>query len=110
MLFRSYKDTFISHNTHNHNYPSSVWFELGLVGFIGFSLFVGYFFYALYKAKIDFRSNVNIQQLFIGSIGLALLGLVVANVFDCFPVRDGQIFLFVLCGVFLAHFRILKDS
>ncbi|CUU39567.1 O-antigen ligase [Helicobacter typhlonius] len=105
-----YKDTFISHNTHNHNYPSSVWFELGLVGFIGFSLFVGYFFYALYKAKIDFRSNVNIQQLFIGSIGLALLGLVVANVFDCFPVRDGQIFLFVLCGVFLAHFRILKDS
>ncbi|WP_334083792.1 hypothetical protein [Helicobacter typhlonius] len=105
-----YEDTFISAHAHNHNYPSSIFFELGLVGFIGFSLFVGYFFYALYKAKIDFRSNVNIQQLFIGSIGLALLGLVVANVFDCFPVRDGQLFLFVLLGVFLAHFRNLKDS
>lgn len=105
-----YEDTFISAHAHNHNYPSSIFFELGLVGFIGFSLFVGYFFYALYKAKIDFRSNVNIQQLFIGSIGLALLGLVVANVFDCFPVRDGQLFLFVLLGVFLAHFRTLKDS
>lgn len=105
-----YEDTFISAHAHNHNYPSSIFFELGLVGFIGFSLFVGYFFYALYKAKIDFRSNVNIQQLFMGSIGLALLGLVVANVFDCFPVRDGQLFLFVLLGVFLAHFRNLKDS
>lgn len=101
-----YEDTFISAHAHNHNYPSSIFFELGLVGFIGFSLFVGYFFYALYKAKIDFRSNVNIQQLFIGSIGLALLGLVVANVFDCFPVRDGQ--LFFLC--YLVYFWLILET
>lgn len=109
-----YEDTFISAHAHNHNYPSSVWFELGLVGFVGFGLFVGYFFYALYKAKIDFSSkdfaHANMSFMFVGSIGLAFVGLIVANVFDCFPVREGQLFLFVLCGVFLAHFRILKGS
>ncbi|MCX2717304.1 O-antigen ligase family protein [Helicobacter sp. MIT 21-1697] len=105
---RDYGDTFISNNAHNHNYPSSIFFELGLVGFVGFSLFVGYFFYAFYKANIDFSSSafmdtmgVNVRHIFIGSIGLALLGLIVANFFDCFPVREGQIFLFVLLGVFL---------
>lgn len=103
-----YKDTFIARHAHNHNYPSSIFFELGLVGFVAFSLFTGYFIYALYKAKITFSANSNIWHIFIGGIGFGIIGLIVANFFDGFPVREGQLVLFVLYGYFLAYFRILE--
>lgn len=103
-----YKDTFIMAHAHNHNYPSSVFFELGLVGFTAFSLFAGYFLYALYKTRITFSQDANIHHIFIGSIGFAFLGLIVANFFDGFPVREGQLFLFVMLGYFLGHFKILR--
>lgn len=96
-----YKNSFISSNAHNHNYPSSVFFELGLFGFVGFCAFSLYFVLRTFGAKISLASNGDIYEIFLASVGIGLVGLMVANMFDCIPIRDGQLVLFMLLGVFL---------
>ena len=97
-----YKDTFIMSNAHNHNYPLSVFFELGLIGFIGFCAFSLFFPVSMWRVKIALKAkNTDIGEIIIGSIGIAVIGLIVANMFDCIPVRDGQLMLFVMYGIFL---------
>lgn len=54
-----------------------------------------------FGAKISLASNGDIYEIFLASVGIGLVGLMVANMFDCIPIRDGQLVLFMLLGVFL---------
>lgn len=93
----------ISAHAHNHNYILSIWFELGVVGFIASMLFFSYFVWSGYRAKI--RCSVygrgDSKDIFIISMSIMLIALFVSNLFDCIPIRDGTMVLFILLGVFL---------
>lgn len=97
---KKYNDAFIPSGAHNHNYIASIFFELGLFGFIGFVGFSLCFPVILYKQKIALKGTNNINEILISGIGIGTLGLMVANMFDCIPVRDGQLTLFILYGIF----------
>ena len=56
----------------------------------------------MWRVKIALKAkNTDIGEIIIGSIGIAVIGLIVADMFDCIPVRDGQLMLFVMYGIFL---------
>ena len=90
-------------HAHNHNYIMSIWFELGVIGFIASMLFFSYFVWSGYRAKIrcDAYGKGDSKNVIIISVSIMLIALFVSNLFDCIPVRDGEIVLFILLGVFL---------
>lgn len=91
---------------HNHSYVTSVWFELGVVGFLGVACFVCFIFYRFASLRIGLKGLGRNREFWClcmaGGIAFGLVGLIVSNFFDCIPIRDGQLVLFVLFGVCLA--------
>lgn len=110
----SYIFTYI-HYAHNHIYILSFWFELGLIGFLGVVFFVLY----LYKKYKDLyiplsytkQNDLNLPSLPLASgIIFGFSGLIVANFFDCIPVRDGNLVLFILFGIVLALILLMHQN
>lgn len=92
-------------HAHNHNYIISLWFELGFIGFGAVAAFMLYIFVRWYAKKLPLN-GVHIaykpRAILLCGVGIGLFGLIVSNLFDCLPVRDGQIVLFLLLGIMLA--------
>lgn len=91
---------------HNHNRFASFWFELGLVGFLGAMLLPFFIIYRFYRLHLRFTSTFSSTDrslvLINGGIVFGLIGLGVSNIFDCIPIREGNLVLFILFGIVLA--------
>lgn len=91
---------------HNHNRFASFWFELGFVGFSAAMLLPAWIIYAFYRLRLRFTSTFSSTDrslvLINGGIVFGLIGLGVSNIFDCIPIREGNLVLFILFGVVLA--------
>lgn len=91
---------------HNHNRFTSFWFELGLVGFLGAMLLPFFIIYRFYRLHLRFTSTFSSTDrslvLINGGIVFGLIGLGVSNIFDCIPIREGNLVLFILFGIVLA--------
>ncbi len=96
----------IPRHAHNHDYFLSLWFELGIIGLLGAISFLAYIFYRFYTLRISLfayqDSKDTIRFVLVSGICFGLIGLIVSNFFDCIPVRDGQLVLFIYFGIFLA--------
>ncbi|AWK61439.1 hypothetical protein C6B36_03080 [Helicobacter cinaedi] len=93
----------ISAHAHNHNYIVSIWFELGAIGFGASMLFFAYFIWSGYREKIrcSIYGKGDIRDIFMLSVSIMLVALFVSNLFDCIPIRDGTLVLFILLGAFM---------
>ena len=94
-------------HAHNHNHIVSFWFELGAIGFVCVALVVWVLLRNLYTLHIPLthphQARISpLRACMLSGIGFSIVGLVVANIFDCIPVRDGHLILFLLFGTMLA--------
>ena len=76
------------------------------MGFLGAMLLPFFIIYRFYRLHLRFTSTFSSTDrslvLINGGIVFGLIGLGVSNIFDCIPIREGNLVLFILFGIVLA--------